>query len=212
MFFFHGVRFMWSTLSAQHRCTETWFNMSVFLSLRVYVCMWPVSALLFSCCSSIYLRCITNFPSTYDFFFVIVRVCMAVWPVWCSILTEYLFFLFLSLSHSLLPFIPLIAAIGVAIDADTHCHPHRNRTEMNWIESNRIGIDHNDTDMGHRTLCWSWAVSRLVHIVRDNLTSAIGKTVAYRAPTIRACIHGMSHVIGPFDRNRCQHANMQWLR
>lgn len=72
---------------------------------------------------------------------------------------------------------------------------------------NRRCHGHSMTDMGHRTNYWSWAVSRPAHIVRGNLTSAIGKTVAYRVPTIRACIHGMSLAIGRFDRNRCRHAN-----
>lgn len=83
-----------------------------------------------------------------------------------------------------------------------HCHPDCRTTESNRTQLGTAGME-------RRTNYWNWAVSRPAHIVRDNLTSVIGKTVAYRAPTIRACIHGMSHAIGRFDRNRCQHANTQ---
>lgn len=63
--------------------------------------------------------------------------------------------------------------------------------------------------MVRQTNYWNWAVLHPVHIVHDNLTNVIEKIVAYKAQTIRACIHVMSHAIGQFDKNRCQHANTQ---
>ena len=62
----------------------------------------------------------------------------------------------------------------------------------------------------HRASCSSWAVSRPARTVRASMTNATGKSVACRAPTIRACTRATSPATGPSGRRWCRPVSMRW--